>query len=719
MQQNNEDELPSHKPGRKKETSFGSDFCTIQENVVENEEPWAVIGDECPPVSSTEGSLSSGIPQRRRKQTSNVSVPSAYFSPDVYSIYREENLPDDETSATEDERRRILQLRELCRSSNALHSLQLTSSPDEMNASHYSSESHHHAGRRRQRQISQAFSVFQATGLDADAALINVPDRFHHHKGMRGRLRWFGMLCLAGIGMFVEAFLIITTGQIKTIWHAQYPECWVPDEDQFCPQNIQCCCLFPNTPSFNDTIVLSDTCAADGSYPDLVLCSERITNSISYAEFAGIMLGMIVFGSVCDIIGRKRTGVLTGLFTMLGLSVMVFVRADDIQTQFAVWSGFFACMGFGIGGEYPLTASSAAEYHEERVDEARLDDEEKRYRRLEQDRLQTVYRGQTIAMAFSMQGLGALVGSIVLLILIYFGEQGFIDCDEPSSNSTGNDPRALNGIWRSFYFVGLLFVLFLISYRSLVVEESQSFAQVMERKRRRKLREKTREKKTRWDIIRFYWPRLVGTGGNWFLWDVGFYGLKLFSGPIFRAINPEGDLLVTNGWLLFNNLCALAGYFCAIAVIDMKSVGRVRLQMFSFLSTAIIFFTTAIIFDSAPSSVIMFLFFLSSFTGNFGANVTTYVTAAESYPTEIRSTNHGISAFLGKAVSKADPLTHYVNHGMFISSCPLVRSARFISSRGHCLPPSLLITWIQTRFSTQPAQHVSLDSCSHLCFPVI
>ena len=28
-------------------------------------------------------------------------------------------------------------------------------------------------------------------------------------------------------------------------------------------------------------------------------------------------------------------------------------------------------------------------------------------------------------------------------------------------------------------------------------------------------------------------PRLVGTGGSWFLVDIAFYGLKLFSGPIF------------------------------------------------------------------------------------------------------------------------------------------------------------------------------------------
>lgn len=137
-------------------------------------------------------------------------------------------------------------------------------------------------------------------------------------------------------------------------------------------------------------------------------------------------------------------------------------------------------------------------------------------------------------------------------------------------------------------------------------------------------------------------------GGNWLVWDVAFYGLKLFSGPIFRDINPGGDLVVQNGYILINNLCALVGYYCAAIVIDRPSIGRKRLQMFSLLVSGAIFILTAAIFDTASTGVIMFLFFASSFFGQFGANVTTYVMAAETYPTELRGTFHGLSAFLGK-----------------------------------------------------------------------
>jgi hypothetical protein len=97
------------------------------------------------------------------------------------------------------------------------------------------------------------------------------------------------------------------------------------------------------------------------------------------------------------------------------------------------------------------------------------------------------------------------------------------------------------------------------------------------------------------------------SGGNWFFWDVTFYGLKLYSGPIFEAINPGGDLVVQNGYLLVNNLIALAGYYCAAALIDRPYIGRKRLQIFSFITLAIIFTTTAAIFESASTSVLILL----------------------------------------------------------------------------------------------------------------
>jgi Major Facilitator Superfamily len=283
----------------------------------------------------------------------------------------------------------------------------------------------------------------------------------------------------------------------------------------------------------------------------------------------------------------------------------------------------------------------------QQTDDALRDDEEQHHYRVLLEVAKTARRGETIALVFAMQGLGAVFGSVILLMLIYVADQSSIDCSDLASNSTGNDPKALGAIWRAFYLIGLLFVIMLLLYRWLILEEDVQHNQVKERQRRRAQR-LPKASLSRWRLFRFYAFRLIGTGGNWFVWDIAFYGLKLYSGPIFAAINPEGSLAVQNGWLLFNNLCALAGYYCTAYLIDIPTVGRKRLQMVSFAICASLFFTTAAIFDTGSTKVLMVLYFASSFFGQVGANVTTYVIAAETYPGELRATFHGISAFLGK-----------------------------------------------------------------------
>lgn len=184
-------------------------------------------------------------------------------------------------------------------------------------------------------------------------------------------------------------------------------------------------------------------------------------------------------------------------------------------------------------------------------------------------------------------------------------------------------------------------------YRGLIQEEGSN-EKLLARKQKR--REKLGEKLPgTWKLLKFYGPRLIGTGGAWFAWDIAFYGLKLFSGPIFDSINPTGDLATNNSYILINNLCALVGYYAAAYVIDIPAIGRLRLQVTSFLICAILFLITGAIFNTASPQLLLFLYFISSFFGQLGPNVTTYVMAAETYPTELRGTCHGISAFLGKA----------------------------------------------------------------------
>lgn len=516
----------------------------------------------------------------------------------------------------------------------------------------FANEASPHNDNENMRKSDLVHSVLLAHGIHHridDETLACIPTRYE--KGStKAKLTWFGALCMSGLGMFVEAYVIVTTGQVKTIWHDQYPECWGADDPQHCPANIDCCGLFPNTPTSSNGTCLaempSDVCTEEGLYPDNVLCSSAEISGVSYASFAGIMAGMLFFGAVCDIIGRKNASVLTSLSMLLGISGMTFFKASSSSILFIVFSVFFSIFGLGVGGEYPLTASGAAENDAAAKDDALHESETRHRRRALMEAAKTARRGETIALVFAMQGLGAVFGSIVIICLVYFADQSFTDCLDIASNSSGNDPKALDGIWRGFYFIGLCMILPLLLYRGLVQEEGGGRAKLLKRKERRAA--KLGKKNVTFKILKFYSLRLIGTGGCWMMWDVAFYGLKLFSGPIFDAINPSGNLLEQNAWLLVNNICALAGYYAAAAVIDKPIIGRKRLQNFSFIMCALLFYLTAGLFYTAPTPAVMFLYFASSFFGNFGSNVTTYVMAAETYPTEIRATCHGLSAFLGK-----------------------------------------------------------------------
>eukprot|EP00751_Fragilariopsis_kerguelensis_P011747 CAMPEP_0170774688 /NCGR_PEP_ID=MMETSP0733-20121128/10109_1 /TAXON_ID=186038 /ORGANISM="Fragilariopsis kerguelensis, Strain L26-C5" /LENGTH=712 /DNA_ID=CAMNT_0011117297 /DNA_START=70 /DNA_END=2208 /DNA_ORIENTATION=+ len=507
-------------------------------------------------------------------------------------------------------------------------------------------------------------SVYLAAGIHHQVTptdLGTLPRRFEAGS-VKARMTWFGALCISGIGMFVEAYIIITTGQLKTIWHAMYPACWSEDDNVACPNLIKCCGLYPNTPLDETTGQCAvnigsnlaegeiyDVCdPTTGDYNAGVLCDNGTLQAISYTEFAGLMIGMLSFGFIGDCMGLKNAGILAALLSVIGVVIMCLVDLpDNLNIQFILYALFFGIFGLGVGGEYPLTAMSAAAHSSESAEEAAMDNSERRCYRLLRDKERTARRGETIGLVFSMQGIGAVVGSLFLLVLIYFSNQLYTICDRrinPGVNSQGVVPDALNTVWRAFLFIGLIFHAMVLLYRWLIVEENE---EGMETLKKRKAKRKAEHKLTLRAVFGFYGFRVISTAGCWFLWDVAFYGLKLFSGPIFDAINPDGGLLVNNGYLLLNNVLALIGYYGCSMIIDKPTIGRKNVQLVFFILVSIDFLILSFFFTKVSPGVLIFLYFLSSILGQF-VNVTTYVMAAEAYPSELRGTLHGLSAFTGK-----------------------------------------------------------------------
>jgi hypothetical protein len=148
--------------------------------------------------------------------------------------------------------------------------------------------------------------------------------------------------------------------------------------------------------------------------------------------------------------------------------------------------------------------------------------------------------------------------------------------------------------------------------------------------------------------------RLIGTAGAWFCNDIFFYGNKLFQSQFIAVITP-GDKSVLTGWLwnLLNVCVSLCGYYLASFLIDNKFVGRKRMQQLGFLMDFILFVVPAFHYhyyalEKAHIAAFQAMYFLSSFFNQFGPNSTTFLVAAEVYPTPVRASAHGFSAAVGK-----------------------------------------------------------------------
>jgi len=131
-----------------------------------------------------------------------------------------------------------------------------------------------------------------------------------------------------GLGLFGESYLLFSVGTLRPIWETLYPSCFDEYDNSTCKH-------------------------AYLSY-----------KSITYSVVLGVMIGMVVLGVLANTIGRRRGSIITATFMALG-SIMLTLSSIFLSSMpsilFPVMSISLFIFGFGVGGEYPLSASSASE----------------------------------------------------------------------------------------------------------------------------------------------------------------------------------------------------------------------------------------------------------------------------------------------------------------------------------------------------------------------
>ncbi|KAL4567458.1 hypothetical protein LXL04_023042 [Taraxacum kok-saghyz] len=383
-----------------------------------------------------------------------------------------------------------------------------------------------------------------------------------------------------------------------------------------------------------------------------------VNSSVTGVALVGTLAGQLFFGWLGDKMGRKKVyGMTLAVMVLCSLaSGLSFGR--ERRSVMAVLCFFRFWLGFGIGGDYPLSATIMSEYANKKT------------------------RGAFIAAVFAMQGFGILTSGIVALVVSACFDHAF------SAPSYATDPLAsvpiqADYVWRIILMFGAIPAALTYYWRmkmpetarytALVAKNAKQAASDMarvlqvdieaEEQKVENIAEDTRNSFGLFSkqFLRRHGLHLLGTTSTWFLLDIAFYSQNLFQKDVFTAIgwippaatmNAIGEVFrVARAQTLIALCSTVPGYWFTVAFIDI--IGRFAIQLMGFFFMTVFMFALAIpyhhwtLHDNRIGFIIMYS--LTFFFANFGPNATTFVVPAEIFPARLRSTCHGISAAAGKA----------------------------------------------------------------------
>ena len=347
---------------------------------------------------------------------------------------------------------------------------------------------------------------------------------------------------------------------------------------------------------------------------DWNLSSGRLALLNSTMLFAAF-LGALVFGRFADVGGRKR------VYWMVAAIMIVAAVGSALSPSYWVLIAFRFLLGFGVGGDYPVSAVLMSEYANRKD------------------------RGKLVGMVFGTQALGLIVGPLVALALLGAG------------TSTGV-------AWRILLGLGAVPAAAVIYLRRKMPESPRYQIQVQGQAAqaaaqisaftdgqvngngsgglRHEMGLRAFLTNRRWLIM------LAGTAGTWFLLDYAYYGNTISTPQILSLISPTASTMTKIALqLAIFVVAAVPGYLLAIAWLD--KIGHRRLQLLGFAMMGLCFLIIAAV-PGLTTMVVPFLlvYGVSYFFTEFGPNMTTFVMPSELYPVTMRATGHGISAGVGK-----------------------------------------------------------------------
>jgi MFS transporter, PHS family, inorganic phosphate transporter len=312
-------------------------------------------------------------------------------------------------------------------------------------------------------------------------------------------------------------------------------------------------------------------------------------------------LGAMTFGRLADAIGRTRVYWISA--AMMVLAAIGSAFSPGLATLVA----FRFLLGFGVGGDYPVSAVLMSEYSHHSN------------------------RGRMVGLVFSAQAVGLIIGPLAALALL----------------GSGAGPDLT---WRLLLGLGAIPAAAAVWLRRTMPEPPRYQVRPARSARSaRRARQPLGGLGLR-DLLtnRTLLVTLIGTAGCWFLLDYAYYGNTISTPQIITLISPHASQMTTIAVeLAIFVVAAVPGYILAIARMD--RIGHRKLQLIGFVAMGACFVVIGVV-PGMTTVVAPFLlvYGVSYFFAEFGPNMTTFVLPGEVFPTEVRATGHGISAGIGK-----------------------------------------------------------------------
>jgi len=154
-----------------------------------------------------------------------------------------------------------------------------------------------------------------------------------------------------------------------------------------------------------------------------------------------------------------------------------------------------------------------------------------------------------------------------------------------------------------------------------------------------------------------HWRTLIGTAGTWFLFDVAFYGMVIFMPSILKKVFGAQQTL--GGLALRAAFMSVLGILgSAAGILALPKMGAKAMNTAGLACGGILFVICMLLFEFRPEwhGMIFFVLCLLFLVLWSGPNVATFILPVISYPSEVRSTFHGLSAAAAKLGAMAGSL---------------------------------------------------------------